>query len=98
MKKVIYTLLQFVLFLLAFFVGSFVFHPFHAQSALAMRELHTRSFVWDGVLLMLIAYGFVLLIEAAARRLSSWAAASTIALLLASLVGYALKFGFITHE
>ncbi len=98
MRNVIATLLQFILFLLAFFVGSFVYHPFHVESTLRMRELHTRSFIWDGVLLMLIAYVLVLAIEAARKRLKSQAIPSTIALLLAALAGYALRFGFITHS
>lgn len=98
MKKVIATLLQFILFLLAFFVGSFIYHPFRIESTLPMRELHTRSFIWDGVLLMLITYVLMLTLQAARKRLKSQAVPSTIALLLAALAGYAMRFGFITHS
>lgn len=98
MKIALATLLQFILYLFVFFVGSLLYHPFHVESTLPMRELHTRSFIWDGVLMMLIVYVLVLTIEAASRRLKAQAIPSTIALILASLAGYALRLGFITHS
>lgn len=98
MRNVIVTLLQFILFLLAFLVGSIFYHPFHIETTLPMHDLQTRSFVWDGVVLMLLAYVAVLALEAARKRLKALAIPSTIALLLAALAGYAMKFGFITHS
>jgi hypothetical protein len=99
MKRAIAVLLQFFLFLLVFAVGSFLVHPFHLQSALAPVEGHSRVFLWDGVLLMLLAYLLILLIQVVARRrLGPSAVGSSLALILAGLAGWVMKFGFLSRD
>ncbi|HWZ51604.1 MAG TPA: hypothetical protein VNW54_09070 [Granulicella sp.] len=97
MKNVIAVLFQFFLFLLVFAAGSLLVHPFHLETALAPVDGRTRVFLWDGVLLMALAYGLVLLLAAGRRRLRSVAGGSSLALALAALAGWAMRFGFITH-
>jgi hypothetical protein len=94
MKRFFAVLLQFLLFLVVFGAGSFAFHPFHVETILA----GSRSFVWDGVLLMLVVYAVVLLLEVLRKRLRSAGPWTTLALLLAGLAGWAMKFGFVTHN
>jgi len=94
MKRFFAVLLQFLLFLVVFGAGSFAFHPFHLETTLA----GSRSFVWDGVLLMLLVYAVVLLLEVVRKRLRSGGSWTTLALLLAGLAGWAMKFGFVTHN
>jgi hypothetical protein len=98
MKKAIAVLVQFLLFLLVFAAGSFVVHPFHVQTALAPAEGHTRVFLWDGVLLMLLAYLLILLIAAARKRLPRAVLGTSLALALAAVVGWMLKFGFLSRD
>ena len=98
MKRALAIFAQFLFFLLVDFIGSFAYHPFHVQSALSNTALEQRSFVWDGLILTLLAYVLVLVIEALRKRLRSSAPGSTIALALAALAGYLMKFGFITHH
>jgi len=92
MKNAIATVLQFLLFLVLFALGSFFYHPFGVR-------LHGQAsdFDADGVLLMLLLYLLILLIEVLAKRLRSAARWSTLAVLLAGIAGWALKFGLITH-
>ena len=96
MKKAMAVLLQFLLFLVVFAVGSFVWHPFHVQTIFAPAD--RRAFQWDGVLLMLVTYLVLLLIEAARKRLVRSGLTTTLALILAVLVGWLLKFGFISRD
>jgi hypothetical protein len=98
MKKAIAVLLQFLLFLLVFAVGSFIVHPFHVQTALASADGHSRVFLWDGALLMVLVYLLILLLEAARRRLVRSAAGTSLALILAALAGWMMKFGFISRD
>jgi hypothetical protein len=95
MKRFVVVLAQFLLFLLVFAAGSFLYHPFHIETALDGR---TRSFVWDGVLLLLLTYGVVLLIELLRKRLRTAGPWTSLALVLAGLAGWAMKFGFVTHN
>jgi len=98
MKSFFAVLLQSLLFLLVFAAGSFAYHPFHLETTLAAVDGRSRSFVWDGVLLMLLAYGVVLLVELVWKRLRSSGPWTSLALLLAALAGWAMKFGFVTHN
>ena len=98
MKKAIAVLFQFLLFVVVFAAGSFVLHPFHVQTTLAPVDGRSRVFLWDGVLLMLLAYVLILLIEAARKRLFRSALGTTVALILAALAGWMLKFGFISRD
>ena len=92
-KKVIFTLLQFVLFLVVFAVGTFVL-PLLNISYVTSWANGTRGFEWDGILLMLAIFVLILLIEALRKRLRSAAPWTTLALALAAILGLALKFGF----
>lgn len=96
MKRAIAVVLETILFLAAFLVGSFlpVFHFFPLWS---INISATRYFVLDGPVLMLALYVLLLLLGAARRRLSSAVATSTLALVLALVLGLAMKFGFATR-
>jgi hypothetical protein len=96
MKKAMAVLVQFLLFLVVFAVGSFVWHPFHVQTVFAPAD--RRAFQWDGVLLMLLTYLLLLLIAAARKRLTRSGLTLTLALILAALAGWLLKFGFISRD
>jgi hypothetical protein len=85
---------QFLLFLIVFAAGSFFYHPFNVQTALAGTG---RSFVWDGVLLMLLLYALLMLVAVLRKRLRISLPWTTLALLLAALAGWFLKFGFATR-
>ncbi len=98
MKRAVAILAQFLLFLFVDAAGSLIYHPFHIQTSLAGTPLEPRSFLWDGLLLMLAVYLFLLVIAALRKRLTASAPGSTIALVLAALAGYVMKFGFITHN
>jgi hypothetical protein len=97
MKKAIATILQFLLFLLVFCIGS-LFPPFHIQHVLAATPAATRIFIADGLLLMLGLYVLIILIEALAKRLRTAAPWTTLALVLATVIGFAMKFGFLTRS
>ena len=99
MRKFFSVFLQFFLFLVTFALGSFVLHPFHVQTVLASSDAtHARSFVWDGLLLMLLLYALVLLIEALMKQLRAMALWSTAAVGLAGILGLMMKFGFISVD
>jgi hypothetical protein len=94
MKKAFFTFFQFVLFLLAFAVGSFL-PAFQALPLIATRFSNgTRMFIWDGVLLMGVLLAVILLVEAVRKRLRDAAPWTTLAFLLATVLGLVLKFGF----
>lgn len=95
-KKVFFTLLQFVLFLLVFAAGSF-FPPFHIEHVLGTTADGTRVFIWDGVVLMFLLFATILLIEALRKRIRSAAPWTAAALVLAGIAGYAAKLGFLTR-
>ena len=98
MKKILAVVAEFCLFLLLNLVGGIFYHPFHLQTQLAATSLGSRSFVWDGVLLMLAAWLILLLIAVARKRLPATATRATIALALAAAAGFLLKVGFMTVE
>ena len=93
-KKVIFTLLQFLLFLVAFFAGS-ILPVFQILPSRIMSFANgTRAFEWDGVLLMLALFVLIIMIEALRKRLRHAAPWTTLALALATILGLAMKFGF----
>jgi hypothetical protein len=97
MKKIILTVLQLILFLLVFFVGS-ILPPFHLEHVLIATPGFTRIFVADGLLLMLIVYALILLIEGLTKRLRTAAPWTTLAVILAAAFGLMMKFGFLTRS
>ena len=95
MKTILLTSVQFVLFFVAFAAGSFL-PPFHLRQVLSVTTEGTRAFYWDGVVMMLALFVLILLIEAVRKRLRVAAPWTALALVLAVLAGFALKFGFLT--
>ncbi|MEO6910029.1 MAG: hypothetical protein ABI158_03805 [Edaphobacter sp.] len=96
MKKLLSTVLQFVMFLLVYAIGS-LFPPFHIQRVLIATPTYSRIFILDGILITLALYLLIVIGETLAKRRCqvTW---TTIAFVLAALLGYVMKFGFITHE
>ena len=95
MKKALSIVLQTILLLVVYAAGSFL-PPFHIMRTLVSTPDAARFFVWDGILLMFAVYILILLIEAARKRLRTSATGSTIALVLAAILGLTAKLGFIT--
>ena len=98
MKKTLSTVGQFLLFFFVDAIGSFFYHPFGISTSMPVKDETSRSFQWDGLLLMALVCLLILIIEALRKRLRSVAPWSLLALLLAVVAGYLLKFGFITHK
>jgi hypothetical protein len=98
MKRVLSVLAQFLLLLFVYAAGSIFYHPFHIQTALSGDAVAQRSFLWDGVILMICVYTLLLLIAALRKRLGFALPIATLALALALVAGYFLKLGFITHN
>jgi hypothetical protein len=97
MKKVIFTILQFVLFLIVFGAGS-LFPPFHFEHVLIATPGVTRIFVADGLLLMLALFVLIVLVEVMRKRLRTSAPWTTLAVILAAALGLMMKFGFLTRS
>jgi hypothetical protein len=97
MKNVLFAVLQFLLFLLVFAVGSFL-PPFHIQRILSATPAATHIFIWDGVLLATLLFAVILLIEAVRKRIQSAGLWTTAAFVLALLAGFAAKLGLLTIE
>jgi hypothetical protein len=97
MKKVVTTILQFLLFLILF--GAFsLFPPFHIEHVLGSSASGTRIFIADGLLLALAVYLFIVLIEFLMKRLRASAPLTTIAFVFAAILGFLMKFGFLTRS
>jgi hypothetical protein len=100
MKKALATIFQFFLFLIIFFVGS-IFPlpaPFHHEHVVSSTPAATRIFIGDGLHLMLALFVLILLIEAATKRFRTAAPWTTLAVLLAAVLGFMMKFGFLTRS
>jgi hypothetical protein len=95
MKRVTLTTFQFVLFLIVFGAGSFL-PPFHFEHILIATPGFTRIFVADGLLLMFALYIVIVLVEVTRRRLCASAPWTTLAVILAAVLGLMMKFGFKT--
>jgi hypothetical protein len=96
MKKFLFTLIQFFLFLIVFAVGSFL-HPFNLHWANTATAAGARYFVADGLLLALGLLFAIIITQAIRKRLCNtrW---TVIAFILAVAIAYAMKLGFITRE
>jgi hypothetical protein len=95
MKKILFTILQFVAFFVTFFAASFL-KPLNIHQTLSVTSEGTRIFIWDGVALMLLLFVLILLVEQARGVIRRAAPLTIIALALAAAAGYALKLGFLT--
>src|SRR5580698_2896007 len=98
MRKAILTILKFILFLLAFAVGSFLPfpHPWHYEHVVGVSSVGTRIFIGDGLHLMLLLYLVIVAIEIMRKRLRSSVPWTTLALLAAMGLGFMMKLGFKT--
>lgn len=96
MKRLLSTVLQFVMFLLVYAICS-LFPPFHIQRILIATPTYSHIFIMDGILIALALYVAIILGETIMKRRCqiTW---TTIAFILAVVFGYLMKFGFITHE
>lgn len=97
LKKALLVVLQILLFLILFAVGSFLpALPSFRSLYMQVQTGPNRVFVLDGLLLAVLAYVLILLLEAARKRLRGAAGLTTIAFVLAVVLGLALKLGFKT--
>ena len=98
MRTALSIIVQTVLFLLVFLLGTFL-HPFnlswfiHHPSASS-----TRFFVPDGLLLTLGLYLLLLALHAGRKRLETSGRSTSIAFTLAVILGLLSRFGFATHD
>ena len=95
MKKIVFPILQLILFLLVFLVGS-LWEPFHFEHVLIASPGTTRIFIADGILLMFALYILIVLIQILRKRLRTSAPWTTLAVILAAIFGLMMKFGFKT--
>ena len=95
MKNVVVTILQLILFLIVFFVGSLL-PPFHIEHVLIATPGVTRIFVADGLVLVFVLFVLIVILEAVRKRLRTAAPWTTLAFLLAVVFGLMMKFGFKT--
>lgn len=94
-KKAILVVLQTLLFLILFAVGSFLpVLPSFRSLYFQIQTGPNRVFVLDGLFLTLIVYLVILLLEAARRRLRGPGGLTTLSLVLALVLGLAMKLGF----
>lgn len=97
MKNFFFLCLQFVVFMIAFAAGSF-FPPFNIRHVLTATPSYTHVFIADGLVLAIALYVLIIIYQALTKRLRRAIPWTTIALVLAVIVGLYLKFGFITSE
>ena len=97
MKNVVFTILKFLLFLVVFGAGS-LFPPFHFEHILIATPGVTRIFVADGLLLMFALYILIVLVEIMRKRLRTSTPWTTLAVILATVSGLMMKFGFLTRS
>ena len=96
MKNILVTFLQFLLFLIVFAVGSFL-HPFNLHWATTAAAGTSRFFIPDGLLLALGVFLAILAVQALRKRTcdTPW---TILGFVLAIVIGYAMKFGFVTKD
>jgi hypothetical protein len=97
MKKALATIVQFVAFLAVFGAFSF-FPPFHIEHVLTITTLGTRIFILDGLLLMVALYVLIVITQLLMKRTRSATPWTTLALILAAILGLSMKFGFLTRS
>ena len=94
--KYVLAFLQFLLFLLLFFVGSVILVPFGILPEKAITLSDHRVFVYDGLVLSFLVYLLLLGIEAVRKTLRSSGLRTTVTFVLAVILGLLMKFGFKT--
>jgi hypothetical protein len=96
MKIALSVILQFLIFLIVFAVGSFL-HPFNLHWLTSAMGGTTRFFIPDGLLLALGLFFAILAVQFLRKRTcdSPW---TILSFVLAVAAGYALKLGFVTKD
>lgn len=98
MKRAIAIIVETILFLFVFLAGSLlVAVPSAHLPSWDVNLSANRYFVLDGLVFMLILYVIFLLLGMARHRLRSAVLTSTVAVVLALVLGLAMKFGFATR-
>jgi hypothetical protein len=98
MKRAIAIIVETILFLFVFLAGSLlVAFPAAHLPNWTVNLSPTRYFVLDGLIFMFILYLLFLGLGAARHRLRSAVLTSTMAVVLALVLGLAMKFGFATR-
>lgn len=98
MKRAIAIIVETILFLFVFLAGSLlVAVPSANLPQWSVNLSRTRYFVLDGVVFMVLLYLIFLGIGAARHRLRSAVLTSTVAVVLALVLGLAMKFGLATR-
>jgi hypothetical protein len=98
MKRAIAIILETLLFLFVFLAGSLlVAVPSAHLPSWNVSLSGTRYFVLDGIAFMAILYLLFLLVGMSRHRLRSALVTSTVAVVLALVLGLAMKFGFATR-
>jgi hypothetical protein len=93
MKRVLSFVLQFILLLVAFFVGS-ILPVFHVLPTWRISTGPGSWFVLDGFVVLLVLYALLLLFAAVRKRFIGGTILSTAALFLAVIIGLLSKFPF----
>lgn len=94
-KKAILVVLQTLLFLILFIAGSFLpALPSFRSLYFQVQTGPHRVFVLDGLVLALLAYLIIILIEVVRKRVRGPGGLTTLALVLALVLGLAMKLGF----
>jgi uncharacterized membrane protein AbrB (regulator of aidB expression) len=94
-KNAFLTLLQFVLFSVAYVAGA-ILPPFGVLPSHVSTWADGTMFEWDGVWMALAVFIVVILIEALRKRLRSAAPWTMLALALAAVVEFVVKLGLTT--
>lgn len=96
-KRAVLVVVQVILFLVLFGVGSLLpALPAFKSAAWQIQTSPNRAFVLDGLLLAFVVYLIILLVEAARKRLRGPGGLTTLAFALALALGLAMRFGFKT--
>jgi hypothetical protein len=98
MKRVLAVVGQFCLFFVVFLAGT-LWDPFHLRWFVTQPSpTSTRYFVPDGLILCVLLYLVILAIEAGRKRLLGSGVGTTLAFVLALVLGFLSKFGMATHD
>src|ERR1700761_2046175 len=95
MKSVVFTIVQLILFLIVFLVGSLL-SPFHVEHVLIATPGTTRIFIADSLGLAFVLYIIIVILGAARKRPRSRAPWTALAFLLAVVFGFMMNSGFKT--
>ena len=94
-RKAILVVLQTLLFLFLLTAGAFLpALPAFASFYWQVQTAPNRVFVLDGLVLTLVVYVLIIAVEAIRKRLAGAGSLTTLALLLALVLGLAMKVGF----